>query len=332
MVSLLRHNMRLISAWGRTFCSCRDMLLLFWLFPIFSISMGAFTAVQPRNAPLSGNIAFTLSGGSFTKACTIKTCTFNTQPATSIVVTGGDAVTGTTLTGTVPPYSAGATSGVTISYSGSVSCTSQSFSTSSLFSYDSPVIKSVVYGSKDTLGGGSITITGINFLTSSLTVSIGSTSPSCAQVSNFVSFKCAIPAFSLGARSGLDVVVSINSVPTTLIKFAYDAPILSSVLPQIPKLDGASLITVYGSNLEGTAPSTIKIGSVSCRNSQVVTPHKAFSCLPDVSSELVRTNQIIQVSLGSGTQVAAAWTFQPSDTMLQTAFPGALHFLNPPAF
>ena len=326
MVPLLPHNMRLISAWGRTFCSCRDLLLLFWLFPIFSISMGqAFTTVQPRNAPLSGAITFTLSGGSFTTACTTKTCTFNTQSATIINVTG------TILTGTVPQYSSGATSGVTISYSGSGSCTSQSFSTS-LFSYDSPVIKSVAYGSKDTLGGGSITITGINFLTSSLTVSIGSTSPSCAQVSPFVSFKCAIPAFSSGARSGLDVVVSINSVPTALIKFAYDAPILSSVLPQIPKLDGASLVTVYGSNLEGTAPSTIKIGSISCRNSQVVTPHKAFSCLPDVSSELVRTNQMIQVSLGSGTQVAAAWTFQPSDTMLQTAFPGALHFLNPPAF
>ena len=325
MVSLLPHNVRLIIAWGRIFCSRRCILLLFWLFPIFSISMAQFT-VQPMNAPLSGGTAFTLSGVSFDTTCTAKACKFNSQTVASITVTG------TTLTGIVPQYSTGVTAGVTISYTGSGTCTTPQSISASLFSYDSPVIKSVVYGSKDTLGGDSITITGINFLTSSLTVSIGSTSPSCAQVSNFVSFKCAIPAFSLGARSGLDVVVSINSVQTALIKFAYDAPILSSVLPQIPKLDGASLVTVYGSNLEGTAPSIIKIGTVSCTNSQVVTPHKAFSCLPDVSSELVRTNQMIQVSLGSGTQVAAAWTFQPSDTMLQTAFPGALHFLNPPAF
>ena len=280
-----------------------------------------FTTIQPMNAPLSGNTAFTLSGGSFDLTCTLKTCTFNGQSATSITVTGA------ALTGKVPQYSSGATTAVTIVYAGSGTCGGQTTS-ASIFSYDSPVIKSVTYGSKDTVGGNSITISGNNFLTTSLTVSIGSTSPSCASVVSFLSFKCAIPAFSLGSRQGLDIVVSINSVPTTLIKFAYDTPVLLNILPQIPALDGASPITVFGSNLEGTAPSSIKIGTLSCNNAQMVTPHKAFSCIPDVSMELVRTDQIIQVSLFSGTKVATSWTFQPADTLLQYSLQGLLQSFN----
>jgi hypothetical protein len=301
---------------------CRGILLLCLLAQLFTIAGGQLNSILPMNGPLSGGTSFTLSGGSFTLACTTKTLSFNSILATSVVVFGGG------ITGAVPSYVAGLTAPVTISYAGTGTCaTPQTFSTTSLFSYDSPVFNGLLYGSKSTIGGGSITITGNNFLSSGVSIAIGSTSSSCAVVANFISFKCSIPAFSLGSRTGLLTTITMNSVQTQLIKFAYDAPVLSNVLPLVPKLDGMSTVTIFGLNLEAAAPVDIKIGTLSCTKVQMVTPHQTISCVPDESSEFVRTYQFIQVSLFSGFKVATSWSFEPSDTFLHLVAPGTRQIL-----
>lgn len=297
--------------------SCLGTLLLCF-FPHLVTVGGLLNTMLPMNGPLSGGTPFTLSGGSFSTACTTKTLTFNALPATAVTVSVN------TITGLVPAYVSGVTVPITVSYGASGSCTSQSFSTASLFSYDTPVFDGVRYGSKDTLGGGSITITGKNFLPTGVSIAIGSTSSNCVSVTNFLSFKCTIPQFSLGARSGLNLIISMNSVQTSLIKFAYDAPVVSIILPQVPKLDGVSTITIFGSNLEATAPVAIKIGPISCQNVQMITPHRVFSCLPSASNELVRTNQVVQVSLFSGLNLVSSWSFEPSNTFLHLVPQGVL--------
>jgi hypothetical protein len=296
--------------------SCLGTLLLCFVPHLVTVG-GQLNTMLPMNGPLSGGTPFTLSGGSFTTACITKTLTFNSL---STVVT----VSASTITGLVPAYVSGVTVPVTVSYGASGSCTSQSFSTTSLFSYDAPVFDGVRYGSKDTLGGGSITITGKNFLPTSVSIALGSTSSNCVSVTSFLSFKCTIPGFSLGARSGLNVTISMNSVQTSLIKFAYDAPVVSSILPQVPKLDGVSTITIFGSNLEATAPAAIKIGPISCQNVQMITPHRVLSCLPGASNELVRTNQVVQVSLFSGLNLVSSWSFEPSNAFLHLVPQGVL--------
>jgi hypothetical protein len=287
---------------------------------LFTIVGGTLSAMVPMNGPLSGGTSFTLSGGTFNVLCTTKTLNFNAVAAAITVST-------TTITGFVPSYVSGLSTPMTLSYAGNTggSCaTSQSFSSAILFSYDVPVFDGVLYGSKNTIGGGSITITGNNFLPSSVNIAIGSTSSTCSAVLSFVSFKCAIPAFSLGARIGLDIIISMNSVLTPLIKFAYDAPVLSYILPQVPKLDGMSTITFFGANLEAAAPAAIKIGASVCSKAQMITAHQVFLCVPGKSDELVRTNQSVQVSLFSGVNIATSWLFEPSDTFLHLAPSGAL--------
>jgi hypothetical protein len=295
----------------------RALLLFSLISHIFPIVGGLLSSIVPMNGPLSGGTSFTLTGGTFTTGCSTKTFTFNSVSATSVVVSAG------TITGTVPAYVSGLTAPVTLSYTGSGGCTSQNFLSSTIFSYDSPVFDGVLYGSKDTLGGGSITISGKNFLPSGASIVIGSTSSSCVSVTSFVLFKCVIPAHQSGSRVGLDLVVSMNSVQTTLIKFAYDAPRLSSITPQIPKLDGISSITIFGSNLEANLPQTINVGSLSCQNVKMTTPHQAFSCVPSLSSELVKTNAYVRVSLFSGADVALLWTFELMNNSLYFVPQGA---------
>jgi hypothetical protein len=292
-------------------CFCQRTLLFCFFSTIFTVSEGQLTSIQPMNGPLGGGSTFTLFGGSFNTICTSKSITFNTVSAISVTISASS------ITGTVPAYSSGTTPPVTISYSGSGSCTSQSFSIASLFSYDTPVFNGILYGSKGTAGGSSITISGKNFLASS-SVKIGSTSSSCTPVSSFLSFKCALPAFSSGARFGLDVIVTMNSVQTTLIKFAYDAPVLSKILPQVPKLDGMAPITIFGTNLENNAQLIINIGALSCGNVIMITPHQEFSCLPSISNELVRTIQQVRVSLLSGATAAMYWNFETTNAFLHS--------------
>lgn len=305
-----------LQAW---ICFCQGTLLFCFFSMMVPVTEGQLTSIQPMNGPLSGGSTFTLFGGSFNLACTSKSITFNTVSAISVTISGS------AITGTVPAYSTGATPPVTLSYSGSGTCTpgvSQSFSIASLFSYDTPVFNGILYGSKGTAGGSSITISGKNFLASS-NLTIGSTSSSCAPVSSFVSFKCALSAFSLGTRYGLDVIVTMNSVQTTLIKFAYDAPVLSKILPQVPILDGMAPITIFGTNLENNAQLIIDIGALSCRNVIMITPHQEFSCLPSISNELVRTIQQVRVSLLSGATASIYWNFETTNALLHSTRQGA---------
>lgn len=313
---LLQHNGREVTFSNPSICLCKQTIFFVVFSLFFPIVVGQLSSMAPMNGPLSGGTIFTVTG-TFNSFCSTRSIQFNTVAATGVVFTASS------ITGTVPAYVSGATSPATILYSGSGSggCTStQSFSASSLFSYDSFLFSDILYGSKDTAGGGSITISGKNFLASSL--KIGSTSSSCVVVTNFVSFKCALPAFSLGARNGLDLVITMNSVQTTLVKFAYDAPVLSKILPQVPKQDGSTLITIFGSSLEAFAPTMIRIGALSCDNIQMITPHQEFSCLPSASNELVRTNQHVRVSLNSGATTEISWNFEPMNTFLHSVSQG----------
>lgn len=310
------HNLQAVSSTSSLINFWRAITLFYVFLCTFPVAESLFTSIQPMNGPLSGGTIFTLSGGSFNTACTTKTCSFNNRPASSITVTGS------VITGFVPAYVSGATAPVVVSYGGSGggSCsTAQSFSTTSLFTYDKPVFEGIFYNAKSTLGGNSISITGKNFLPSSVNIIIGSTSSGCSSITSFQSFKCSIPAFALGTRSGIDLVVEMDSVQTTLIKFAYDAPMLSAILPQVPVLDGISSITVLGSNLESAAPSSLIIGTLPCLNVIVIIPHSAVSCIPGISHDIARTQQLVSIILFSGINLSALWTFEPVQNFLQYA-------------
>jgi hypothetical protein len=292
---------------------CKGTLLFSLVSLIVPMIDGQLSSMVPMNGPLSGGTIFTVFGA-FTTNCATKLISFNTLQATSVVYGSSN------VTGIVPAYISGLAS-ATLSYSGSGSCTSQSFSSSSLFSYDSFIFNDILFSSKETAGGGSITVFGKNFLAS--TVKIGSTSSGCVTVTNFISFKCAIPALSLGARDGLNVTVTMNGVQTTLFKFAYDPPVLSKIVPQLPQQDGVTPITVFGNNLEAFAPTTVIIGALSCSNIYMITPHQEFSCLPSASNELVRTTQLVRVSLYSGANIETSWNFEPTNTFLNSVPQGA---------
>jgi IPT/TIG domain/Tyrosine-protein kinase ephrin type A/B receptor-like len=162
------------------------------------------------------------------------------------------------------------------------------------FSYTAPTISSFSPATGPTIGGGTVTLIGVNFGTTA-TVEIGGTNcPVTAQ--NHTVVKCTIPG---GQGTGATVRISVSSQTHTAGgTFSYVAPTLSAVTPATASTLGGSVITLYGANF-GTTPS-VSIGAQAC--ALVWSNHSAATCT-------------LASGVGGGLTVQITVASQPSNTL-----------------
>jgi hypothetical protein len=126
------------------------------------------------------------------------------------------------------------------------------------FSYDSPTVQSISPRNAPTVGGISVTVSGISFGSnrSNLNVVIGSTS--CIDViilTNHVSVKCLLAP---GGGAELPTIINVLNPPfvsKSEVTFSYNVPVLSAVFPNSASKSGSVSINIIGSNLYGMSTS-----------------------------------------------------------------------------
>jgi hypothetical protein len=140
---------------------------------------------------------------------------------------------------------------------------------SNVFSYDSPTVLSISPCNAPTLGGVSVTVSGISFGSnhSNLGVIIGLTSCSnIAVVTDHVSLKCLLAP---GGGAELPVLVNVLDpafISKSRVLFSYNVPVVSAVLPNSASKSGSATISILGSNLLGKFTS-FRVDPTQCTGS-----------------------------------------------------------------
>ena len=203
------------------------------------------TAVAPTSGSTGGGTAITISGTNFLAGATV---TVGGTAATAVTV-----VNSSTITATTPAHASGAV-GVTVT-----NPDTQSATLASSFTYlvPPPTVTGVspAFGPID--GGTAVTITGTGFAAGA-TVTIGGDPATGVTVVNSTSITATTPAHAAGPV-GVTVTNVDSQSDTAGNAFTYvaPAPTVTSVAPASGSIDGATGITITGTNFEAGAAVTI---------------------------------------------------------------------------
>jgi IPT/TIG domain/Chitobiase/beta-hexosaminidase C-terminal domain len=276
------------------------------------------TSVSPSTGTTAGGTSVTITGTNFGAGATV---TFGSNAATNVVV-----VSSTQITATTPAGSIGAVT-VTVTANG------QSGSLTNGFTYVVPAtVTSVSPNTGATVGGTSVTLTGMNFAAGA-TVTFGGSAATGVVVVSSTQITAKTPAGSAGA---VTVTVTNPGVSGGSLAngFTYVViPTVSSVSPSTGTTAGGTSVTITGTNF--AAGATVTIGSNAATNVVVVSGTQITATTPAGSAGAVTVtvtvngqagslaggftyNAAVAISFG---QVAAA-TPQSSTATVPVTFPG----------
>jgi hypothetical protein len=216
-------------------------------------------AVTPASGSPSGGTRVTITGTTFVTAGSA--VFFGGRPATNVVV-----VSPTTITCTTPPGTVGVEVDVVVRTPGGVSAASAA----ARFVYrDPPTVTGVDRNRGPAGGGGTVVVTGTNFVAGNgpdgrpnTTVRFGNVAATEVRVgSDPTSLSCTVPA--AGDRLVVDVVVTTkggSSATSAASKYTYvPAPVVTAVSPASGPVAGGQRVTVTGTNL--TAATEVRFGA-----------------------------------------------------------------------
>ena len=216
----------------------------------FSYAAPTLTSISPAHGPAAGGTPITIFGSSFGASPTVTIGGIN---AAFLSVNANE----TQLLVAAP---AGAGTGLDVVVTDSI--TKQSASLAKAFSYDAPVITSLLPSSGPTSGGTLATITGTSFSPNLAldNVTIGGVPATLVSVnSSGTKLVIQTPA----GQGSVPVVVTVgnqSSAASPVAVFAYNMPTITSVSPDDGSAAGGKHITIFGNNF-GSNP-TVTIGGV----------------------------------------------------------------------
>lgn len=199
-------------------------------------------SISPNHGPVAGGTVLTISGSNFGTAPTASVgginCPLSSPPSDTQVrctVPQGEGINRAVLVN-----------------DGAVASNAEAFS------YDPPVLSTIIPASSNTAGGSALTLIGNNFGTTS-TVMVGERScPVTVPGNTFM--QCFLPA---GEGTDLPVVVTASGQSSDgSVKFSYSAPVISGISPPTMNTNGGTVITLTGSNF-GLAP-TVTVQGGNC--------------------------------------------------------------------
>ncbi len=205
-------------------------------------------SLSPNAGPLAGSTAISITGANFASPSGVS---IGGNAATSVV-----GVNSTTITAVTPAHGAGAVS---------VVVTNGDAQTGTLpngFTYQAaPTVSSVAPNGGPLAGGTSITITGVGFTSTVNDVTIGGTSCTAISRINSTTITCVTPAKTAAAYN---VVVTNSDGQTGTLSSGYTyraAPTVTSATPNHGIAPGGVSVTVAGTGFVSGA--TIKFGTFS---------------------------------------------------------------------
>jgi Protein of unknown function (DUF4038)/IPT/TIG domain/Putative collagen-binding domain of a collagenase/Abnormal spindle-like microcephaly-assoc'd, ASPM-SPD-2-Hydin/Fibronectin type III domain len=253
------------------------------------------TGVSPGGGPLGGQTAVTITGTNFASGAIV---TFGTAAATNVTVTSG-----TTITATTPPGSAGA---VTVTVTNS---NGQSGSLANGFTYLSPpTVTSVTPNSGSTGGGTAVTISGSNFA-SGATVTIGGAAAANVVVTNATTITATTPPGAAGAATVTVTVAGQSGSLTGGFTFVVK-PSVTSVSPAIGPPGGGTAVTITGTNFASGAAVTF--GAAAATNVTVTSGTTITATTPPGSGAVTVT---VTNSNGQSGSLANGFTYLSPPTV-----------------
>lgn len=212
----------------------------------------SISTVSPSHGPLAGGTSVTLSGSGFFMGATV---TVGGVSCTDVTVNSSSS-----LTCTLPlAQPAGAKDVIVTNVDG------QAGTLGGGYTYQGPPsVGSISPSNGYILGGTSVTITGSGFVNGA-TVQIGTAVCINPVVSNSTTITCTTGAEAAGNYEVTVTNSDGQSNPSSGLLFSYrDAPVVSSISPEIGGVAGGTLIQITGSGFYST--DTISIGASACNN------------------------------------------------------------------
>jgi len=250
---------------------------------VFSFDQVSFTELLPRNGPTSGQLRVTAFGKNFG--------TFDSTPFVSIGATESTNTnwathtcngltrkvcwTSDTSIAFIPAYGSGTSKDISVSILGRKSTLTIAFS------YDKPAITAINPLNGPTGGSNSVTVYGMNFGTTDSTRS--STLNSISVTVSYRSHQDIVINTPAGTGASRQVQVTVEGQSTTFSGFfCYDAPVVTSINPEMGPAAGSSStkLTVLGINFGSvgqSAPTVITVNGAACTSLALETSTK-FTC------------------------------------------------------
>jgi hypothetical protein len=172
-----------------------------------------------------------------------------------------------------------APSGSSSSNLSTISVSSIIGTSSTVFSYDSPVVTFLNPQNAPTSAGQSITTLGFNFGSTDPTASTSISGSVCstASWSSVSSVQCASP---VGTGPNKHIAISISAVLGTAgVSFSYDSPVISRLSEANSAASGGTSLTLIGTNFGSSNPSpTARLGDSMCGSASWLT-HSSIICI-----------------------------------------------------
>jgi hypothetical protein len=216
-----------------------------WSFMATYVStLATLVSLTPDSGTETGGTTVTITGTHFTNTSAV---TFGGVAGTSVTV-----VNDTTLTVVTPAHAVGAVDVVVTTPQGS-----GTLADGYTYIAATPTVTSISPNSGSTAGGGSVTITGTNF-TSTTSVTFGGGAATSVTVVNDTTITAVTPAHAAGA---VDVVITTPAGSGTATSgFTYIAPpAVTSLSPTSGSTSGGTSVVITGTNFANT--TAVNFGS-----------------------------------------------------------------------
>ena len=256
----------------------RSKELLFAPLPATTIS-----SISPDSGPLAGGTKINITGTGFISGAMV----IITAENANIAATNVTWVSATSMTATTPAGTAGTHDVVVTNPDGQ-------YAEITGFTYlNAPTVTSISPTSGSTAGGGTITITGTNFVSGSA-VTIGGTTIADVSVVSSTSIKATTLASKAGPQ---DVVVTTPGGSATLkggFNYVDYKPTVVNIIPNSGPTAGGTPVTVAGTYFVGGA--TVTIGGITAQDITVV----SSTSITAITPALTAGNQDVVVTVPGG--------------------------------
>ena len=230
------------------------------------------TAVSPGSGPAIGGTSVTLTGTNFVGVTDV---TFAGVPATNIIV-----VSPTSITATVPAYTAGPVN-VTVTTASGTSTLTNGFTYLAV-----PTLTIATPNSGATTGGNQVFISGTG-LAGTTSLTFGGTPASSFTVNSSTSITAIAPAHAAGPVNV--VATTPGGSATSVNAYTYLAvPTLNTVTPNSGPIGGGTSVTLTGTGLTGA--SSVTFGGVSATGWTINSPTQITATIPAGNAGVVNVS------------------------------------------
>jgi hypothetical protein len=244
----------------------------------YSFDGPLISGLNPANAPLTGESPISVLGLNFATTDLSPTATIMHSTCLTTSWTTDTTITCQSIAG----YGTGKVVGLTVH---SVVATAES-----AFTFDAPVVTAGATINNPSSSGASVTVSGLNFISTDLTPSmaVGSTMCSTSSWSSATTVQCGAAGISgTGTHSLALQVASLSG--TQYEGFSFDAPSASFIAVSNGATSGGSPVTVHGLNFANTdITPTLRVGGAVCSTSSWSSATRLY-CMNSAASGIAQS-------------------------------------------